>query len=140
MEIDNRKTVGSENRSASEDSEEEDDCWKCGSDPNRVEWVSGTLVQEQQAKDEVRKMHNRQGIQKSKLVEEESDMKRNKFEALALLRRRVKEMRANGEMDAQHDAVAATLPQEQIEEESRDFKSSFCEFRNKRVKCRNVEV
>ena len=38
-------------------------------------------------------------------------------------------MRANGEMDAQHDAVA----EEQIEEESRDFKSSFCEFRNKRV-------
>ena len=26
-------------------------------------------------------------------------------------------MRANGEMDAQHDAVAATQPQEQIEEE-----------------------
>jgi len=48
-------------------------------------------------------------------------------------------MRANGEMDAQHDAVAATQPQEQIEEESRDFKSSFCEVRNKRVKCRNVE-
>jgi len=55
------------------------------------------------------------------LVEEESDMKRqmkrNEFEALALLRRRVKEMRANGEMDAQHDAGAATHPQEQIEEE-----------------------
>jgi len=29
---------------------------KCGSDPNRDEWVSGTLVQGQQAKDEVRKM------------------------------------------------------------------------------------
>jgi len=42
-------------------------------------------------------------------------------------------------MDAQHDAGAATQPQEQIEEESRDFKSSFCEFRNKRFKCRNVE-
>ena len=41
-------------------------------------------------------------------------------------------MRANGEMDAQHDAGAATQLQEQIEEESRDFKSSFCEFRNKR--------
>jgi len=40
---------------------------------NRVEWVSGTLVQGQQAKDEVRKMRNRQGIQKSSLVEEESD-------------------------------------------------------------------
>ena len=55
-------------------------------------------------------------------------MKRNEFEALALSRRRVKEMRANGEMDAQHNAVAATQPQEQIEEESRDFKSSFREF------------
>ena len=58
-------------------------------------------------------------------------MKRNEFEALALLRRRVKEMRANGEMDAQDNAVAATQPQEHIEEESRDFRSSFCEFRNK---------
>ena len=77
-------------------------------------------------------MRNRQGIQKSSLVEEESDMKRNEFEALALLRRRVKEMRANGEMDAQHDAGAATQLEEKIEEESRDFKSSFCEFRNKR--------
>jgi len=37
MEIDNRNTVGSENSSASEDSEEDDDCWKYGSDPNRVE-------------------------------------------------------------------------------------------------------
>jgi len=53
-------------------------------------------------------MRNRQGIQKSSLVEEESDMKRNEFEALALLRRRVKEMRANGEMDAQQEAGAAT--------------------------------
>ena len=84
-------------------------------------------------------MRNRQGIQKSSLGEEESDMKRNEFEALALLRRRVKEMRANGEKDAQHKAGAATPPQEQIEEESRDFKSSFCEFQNKRVKCRNIE-
>jgi len=66
-------------------------------------------------------------------------MKRSEFEAVALLRRRVKEMRANGEMDAQHDAGVATQPQEQIEEESRGFKSSFCEFRNKRLKCRNVE-
>ena len=72
MEIDNKKTVGTENSSASENSEEDDDCWKCGSDPNRVEWVSGTLVQGQQAKGEVRKMRNRQGIQKSSLVEEES--------------------------------------------------------------------
>ena len=31
MEIDKGKTVGSENSSASEDSEEEDDCWKAGS-------------------------------------------------------------------------------------------------------------
>jgi len=83
-------------------------------------------------------MCNRQGNQKSRLVEEESDMKRNEFEALAL-RWREKEMRANGEMDAPHDAGAATQPWEQIEAESRDFKSSFCEFRNKRFKCRNVE-
>jgi len=76
---------------------------------------------------------------KLSLVEEESYMKRNKFEALALLQRRVQEMRANGEMDAQQDAGAATQPEKQIEEKSRDFKSSFCEFRNKRVKCRNVE-
>ena len=84
-------------------------------------------------------MRDRQGIHKSSLVEEELGMKRNEFEALALLRRRAKETRANGEMDAQHDAGAATQPQEHIEEKSRDFKSSFCEFRNKRVKCRNVE-
>ena len=84
-------------------------------------------------------MCNQQGIQKSSLVEEESDMKRNEFEALALLRRRVKETRANGEMDAQHDAGAATQPQEQIKRKSRDFKSSFCDFRNNRLKCRNVE-
>jgi len=89
LEIDKGKTVGSEHNSASEDSEEKDDYWKCGSDPNRVEWVSGTLVQGQQAKDEVRKMLNRQGIQKSSLVEEKSDMKRNELEALAWLRRRV---------------------------------------------------
>jgi len=85
MEIDNEKTVGSENSNASKNSEEDDDCWKCGRDPNRVEWVSGTLVQGQQAKDEVRKMCNQQGIQKSSLVKEESDMKRNEFEELALL-------------------------------------------------------
>jgi len=41
----------------------------------RVEWVSGTLVQGQHAKDNLRKMRNRQGIQKSSLVEEESYMK-----------------------------------------------------------------
>jgi len=62
------------------------------------------------------------------MVEEESDMKTNKLEASALLRRRIKKMRANGEMDAPHDAGAATQPQEQIEEESPDFKSSFCDF------------
>jgi len=39
-------------------------------------------------------------------------MKRQEFEALALLRRRVKEMKANGEMDAQHDAGAATQHKE----------------------------
>ena len=45
-------------------------------------------------------------------------MKRNEFEASALLRRRAKEMRAKCEMDAQHDFGAATQPQKQIEEES----------------------
>jgi len=63
-------------------------------------------------------MRNRQGIQKSSLVKEELDLKRNEFEALALLRRRAKEMRAKCEMDAQHDFGAATQPQKQIEEES----------------------
>jgi len=37
-------------------------------------------------------------------------------------------MRANGEMDAQNDAGAAKQPLEQIQEESQDFKPSFCEF------------
>jgi len=45
-------------------------------------------------------VRNQKGIQKSSLVEEESDMKRNEFKTLAPSRRRVKEMRANGEMDA----------------------------------------
>jgi len=107
MEIDNEETGGSECSSVSENSEEDDECWKCGRHPNRVQWVSGTLVQGQQAKAEVCKMRNQQGIQKSSLVETESDTKRNELEALALLRRRVKEMRASGEMDAQHDADAA---------------------------------
>jgi len=115
LEIDNQETGGSESSSASENSEEEDECWNCRSDPNRVEWVSDTLVQGQHAKDEVRKTRNRQGIQKSSLVEEESDMKRNEFEALALLRRWVKEMRGNGKIDAQHDAGAATQHQKKIE-------------------------
>jgi len=47
MEIDNEETGGSEISSASENSEENDECWKCGSDPSRVEWASGTLVQGQ---------------------------------------------------------------------------------------------
>ena len=37
-------------------------------------------------------------------------------------------MRASGNLIAQHDAGAETQPQEQIEEESPDFKSSFCDF------------
>ena len=45
----------------------------------------------------------------------------------------------NTTLAQQHDAGPATQSQEQIQEESRDFKSSFCEFRNKRVKCRNVD-
>jgi len=117
IEIDNEETGGSESSSASENSEEDDECWKCGSDPNRVEWVSGTVGQGQQAKDEVRKMRNRQSIQKSSLVEEESDMKRNGVEAFALLRRWVKVMRASGEMDTQHDTGSVTQPYEQIQEE-----------------------
>jgi len=40
MKVDNEETGGSECSSASENSEEDDKCWKCGSDPNRVEWVS----------------------------------------------------------------------------------------------------
>jgi len=79
LQIDSEETGRSESSSASENSEEEEECLKCESDPNRVEWVSGTLVQGQHAKDEVRKMRNRQGIQKSSLVEEESDMKRNEL-------------------------------------------------------------
>jgi len=81
IEIDNEETGGRESSSANESSEEDDECWKCESDPNRVEGVAGTLVQGQHAKDAVRKMRTRPGIQKSSLVEEESDMKRNEFEA-----------------------------------------------------------
>ena len=47
VEIDNEETGGSKSSSASENSEEDDECWKCASDPNRVEWVSGNLVQGQ---------------------------------------------------------------------------------------------
>jgi hypothetical protein len=71
MEMDNEETGGSERSSVSENSDENDECWKCRSDPNRVEWVSGALVQRRQAKDEVREINNRQGIHKSSLVEEE---------------------------------------------------------------------
>ena len=66
MEIDNGKTVGSENSSSSEDSEEEDDCWKCRSDPNRVEWVAGILVQGQHAQEE-RSKQNAQLTKHSKI-------------------------------------------------------------------------
>ena len=55
-------------------------------------------------------MRNRQGIQKSSLVEEESDMRRDGVEAFASLRRRVKVMRASGEMDTQHDTGSVTQP------------------------------
>jgi len=63
METGNKDMGGRESSSANESSEEDDECWKCGSDPNRVEWVAGTLVHGQHAKDEVRKMRHRQGIQ-----------------------------------------------------------------------------
>jgi len=58
MEIDNEETGGRESSSANKNSEEDYECWKCGSDPNRVEWVAGALVQGQPAKDEVHKMRN----------------------------------------------------------------------------------
>jgi len=61
MEIDNEETDGRESSSANESSEKDDECWKFGSDPNRVEWVAGTLDQGQHAKDEKCKMCNRQG-------------------------------------------------------------------------------
>jgi len=48
-------------------------------------------------------------------------------------------MRVSGEMVAQHDAGVATQPQEEIEDESQDFKPSFCELWKKRVKWRNIE-
>ena len=37
-------TRGSESSSASVNSEEDDDCWKCGMDPNRFEWAAGILI------------------------------------------------------------------------------------------------
>jgi len=73
-------------------------------------------------------MCNQQGIHKPSLVEEELYSKRNEFEASELLRKRVKEMKASGGLGAQHDVGAATQLLEQIEEESRDFKASFCKF------------
>ena len=36
LEVDNQETGGSESSSASENSEEEDECWNCRSDPNEV--------------------------------------------------------------------------------------------------------
>jgi len=45
MEIENEETSGSESSSAGKKSEQDDQCWKSGSDPNRADWVSGTLVQ-----------------------------------------------------------------------------------------------
>jgi len=69
MEIDNEEMGRLESSSANESSKEDDE-------PNRVDWGAGMLVRGQHARDEVRKMRNRQGIQKSSLVEEESDMKR----------------------------------------------------------------
>jgi len=46
MEIDNEETGRHESSSTNESSKEDDECWKCGGDPNRVEWVVGTLVQD----------------------------------------------------------------------------------------------
>jgi len=58
MELDNEETGGRESSSADESSEKDDECCKCGNDPNQVEWVAGTLVQGQPAKDNLHKMHN----------------------------------------------------------------------------------
>jgi len=62
MEIDNKQTGGRVTSSANGSSEEDGECWKCGSDPNRVELVAGTIVQGQHAKDEVRKIRNGQAF------------------------------------------------------------------------------
>jgi len=51
MQMDNEETGGSDSSSVSENSKKDVECWKCGSDPNRVDWVSGTLVQGQHTKD-----------------------------------------------------------------------------------------
>ena len=52
MEIDNEGTGEREISSASEKNDEDDQFWKCESNPNRIEWVSDTLIQGQHAKDE----------------------------------------------------------------------------------------
>ena len=62
MEIDNKQTGGRVTSSANGSSEEKGECWKCGSDPNRVELVAGTIVQGQHTKDEVRKIRNGQAF------------------------------------------------------------------------------
>ena len=49
-------------------------------------------------------------------------------------------MRANGEMDAQYDAVAATQPQEQIEEESRDFSPLSVNFGIKELNAATLKI
>jgi len=67
-------------------------------------------------------------------------VKRNEFQVLALLRRWVKEMKASGERDFQHDAGAATQPQEQIEEKSRGFKSSFCDFETRKLNAATSKI
>jgi len=67
-------------------------------------------------------------------------MKRNEFEALALSRRRVKEMRANGEMDAQHDAGAATQPQGQIEEESETSSPLSVNFETRELNAATLKI
>jgi len=69
------ETGGWESSSVSKNSYEDDECWKCASDSNQVEWGSDTLIQRYQTMDEVRKMRYRQGIHKLSLVEKESDVK-----------------------------------------------------------------
>ena len=66
IEIDNEETGGRESSSANESSEEDDERWKCRSDPNRVEWVAGILVQGQHAQEE-RSKQNMQLTKHSKL-------------------------------------------------------------------------
>ena len=49
-------------------------------------------------------------------------------------------MKASGERDFQHDAGAATQPQEQIEEKSRGFKSSFCDFETRKLNAATSKI